>query len=544
MRRVALLLAAAVVGCAPVGGGVGPASTPVPQPSVDELLPMEIPEPSDAELRTDSTAFEAPAAVDIASELLEADAVDPQFDEILSSPLRNQPEIRERIDFWVNFWSTRGSEHFQRYLERMGRYQPLVDEEIDRLGLPRTLRYLPIVESGYNPGAVSRVSAVGLWQFMSGTARFKGLQVDGLVDERLDPVASTPVALDYLAELREQFGSWFMALAAYNSGPGRIGGIIRRNAPDAPRTDSLFWALSDKMPNETSHFVPRLFAATEIAMDPERYGFRVPQAVEPFEYETVEVDDAVSLDVVAELVGVEEAVIQELNPHLRQRVTPPGHTFTVRVPPGRTEGFAARLADVPQRQRVTFLQHRVARGETLSHIAARYGIRVSTLQAANPSVNPRRLRIGQNLIIPTAGVDRARIAAAAPTAPASTGRAEASEGGGETAEVAVTSGRGADVTHVVQPGENPWTISRRYGVTVDELLAWNSLSKGETIYPGRRLSVRGAKVVVYRVQSGDTLSGIAQRHGVSARALAEANGLTLRSVIRPGDEVKIPVGGR
>ncbi|MEZ4422957.1 MAG: LysM peptidoglycan-binding domain-containing protein [Gemmatimonadota bacterium] len=537
--RTGLLALAALTGCAPVGGGPAPAPAPV----ADEVLPLELPEPPVAE--TETPAGEAPVWVDVPDEVAEAAAEDPHLDEILSSPLRNQPEIRERIDFWVNFWSTRGSAHFQRYLDRMGRYQPLVDAEIEARGLPRSLRYLPIVESGYNPGAQSRAAAVGLWQFMSGTARFKGLRVDGIVDERLDPVAATPVALDYLAELREQFGSWFMALAAYNSGPGRIGGIIRRHAPDAPRTDSLFWALSDRMPNETSHFVPRLFAATEIAMDPERYGFRLPAEIEAFDYETVEVDDAVSLDVVAELIDAEEDVILELNPHLRQRVTPPGRPFTVRVPRGRTVGFAERLAEVPQRQRVTFLQHQVARGETLSHIAGRYGIRVSTLQAANPNVNPRRMRIGQTLIIPTGGVDRARIAAATPAAPPSAGRADAAEGGGETTTttVAVATPGGADVTHVVQRGENPWTISRRYGVPVDDLLAWNSLTKGETIHPGTRLQVRGARVVLYRVQSGDTLSGIAARHGVSARAIADANGLTLRSVIRPGDQMKIPVGG-
>jgi len=501
------------------------------------------PSPEEPDAETGVPVLEAPTPTELAgsdedaADYMVPDSVaEPEYlDEILNSPLKDQPEIAERIDFWVNFWSTRGANNFQRYLDRMGRLQPLVDQEIEERGLPRSLRYLPIVESGYNPTAFSRVSAAGLWQFMSATARWKGLRVDGLVDQRLDPVAATPIALEYLEELHEQFGSWFLALAAYNSGPGRVAGVIRRNAPDAELDDALFWELSDKLPNETAHFVPRFFAAARLAMDPERYGLRLPTEIEPLAYETVEVEDAASLDVIAEAAGVEEDVIRELNPHLRQRVTPPGRTYAVRVPPGRSDGFAARLAEVPPSERVTFIQHRVASGETMSHIADEYGIRTSTLRAANPGVSPRRLQIGQRLIIPTAGVDRARIAVAQ----------EEARGQGTTTTTttaSVETGRAVRVSHVVQSGENPWTISRRYGVSVDDLLAWNDLTKGETIYPGLRLDIREARVAVYRVQSGDTLSAIAMRHGISTAALAAANGLTLRSVIRPGDEVTIPSG--
>ncbi len=529
MGRASLVLLAMTTACAPVGVGRAPAT---PEPVPDERTtpdPQFIPETeTPGELLPE---FEAPTDLDLPDSMMEPEYVD----QILNSPLRDQPEIRDRIDYWVEFWSTRGKSNFQRYLDRMGRLEPLVDREIEALGLPRSLRYLPIVESGYNPTVFSRVRAAGLWQFMSGTARWKGLRVDGLVDQRLDPVAATPIALQYLAELHEQFGSWFLALAAYNSGPGRVAGVIRRNAPDAVLDDALFWELSDELPNETAHFVPRFFAAATLAQDPERYGLRTPTEVEPLAYETVDVDGAASLDVIAETVGVEEEVIRELNPHLRQRVTPPGRTYAVRVPPGRAEGFAERFAEVPANERVTFVQHRVARGETLSHIASRYGIGTSALRAANPGVSPRRLQIGQSLIIPTGGVDRARITAAAePQA----GATEQTSSGEVTATA--SGGLGVRVTHVVQSGESPWTISRRYGVSVSDLLTWNDLTEGQTIYPGLRLEVREARIAIYRVQSGDTLSGIAMRHGVSTAALAAANGLTLRSVIKPGDEVTIP----
>ena len=326
----------------------------------------------------------------------------PANDPILTSPYASNPDIQEQVEFWMEFWQGRGRGYFQRYLHRMVLYHPLVDRELKERGLPWSLRYLPVIESGYSPTAVSRVGATGLWQFMSGTARWLGLRVDGFVDERRDPYRATETALDYLVTLNEDFGSWFLALAAYNSGPGRVGRILRRHAPDAPAGDSLFWALTDRFPNETSYFVPKLLAASELAANPARYGFDPPNAGDSLSFDLVEVPDATSLDVVAEAAGVETEDVVGLNPQLVQRVTPVRTPWTVRVPPGHAEGFATRLAEIPPEERVTFVQHRVASGETLSHIAERYGVRVSQLSAANPGVSPRRLQIGQRLIVPTA----------------------------------------------------------------------------------------------------------------------------------------------
>ena len=172
-------------------------------------------------------------------------------DVILDSRWPRHPVIAERTHRWIDFWTGAGASDFARYLTRMTRYASLIDAEISVGELPRSLRYLPIVESGYSPSARSSAGAVGLWQFMSGTAREVGLAVGPLIDERLDPVRATPKALRVLSGHRRRFGSWFLALAAYNAGPGRISGLLRRHAALAPRGDSLYVALYGFLPRET-----------------------------------------------------------------------------------------------------------------------------------------------------------------------------------------------------------------------------------------------------------------------------------------------------
>ena len=320
-------------------------------------------------------------------------------DAIMDSRWARHPDMSARTDEWVRYWSEEGRSNFQIYLERMERYRLVVEPEIAARGMPPSLRVLPILESGYRPAAVSPASAAGLWQFMSGTARSMGLTVTSLVDERRDPVLSTPRALDFLAELNERFGSWYVALAAYNAGPARVAGILRRHDPLAPSGDSLYVALRRELPSETSDFIPKLLAASRIAADPQRYGLEPPGTV-PMVYDEVTVPQATSMDVLADVAGVPQREIEELNPQLLRGFTPYREQTRVRVPEGSGRDFARRYARVPQNERLRFLEHRVGRGETFSHIALRYGVRLAELQAANPRIRPRRLQIGQWLVVP------------------------------------------------------------------------------------------------------------------------------------------------
>ncbi|MEE2847866.1 MAG: transglycosylase SLT domain-containing protein [Gemmatimonadota bacterium] len=320
-------------------------------------------------------------------------------DEILSSPMLRNPEFRAEVDEWIEFWRTRSSRWFPSYLERMAWFEETVDSALAARDLPPSLRYLPVIESGYSPGAVSVASAVGLWQFMAPTARGFGMEINPLVDERRDPYKSTAAAVRFLATLRQDFGSWFLALAAYNSGPARVERVLQRYAPLAPGSDSLYWALRRHLPKETQDFVPKLLGAIVVAGSPASHGYT---AVESggFDFEQVMIPDATTLDVVARAAESTESEIARLNPEYVRGMTPPGRRVLVRVPAGMGSTFQRNYARIPRDERVSFLEHQVSAGETLGHIAREYGVPLADLRAANPLVRPRRLRIGALITVP------------------------------------------------------------------------------------------------------------------------------------------------
>jgi membrane-bound lytic murein transglycosylase D len=324
-----------------------------------------------------------------------------RIDEILATDALRDPEFRAAVDTWTRYWRETAASAVPDFLGRMGSFGSMVDSALAAADMPPSLRYLPFIESGYNPRASSRASAVGMWQFMQSTAGGLGMEVSPLLDERRDPEKSTEAALTFLASLREDFGSWFMALAAYNGGPNRMRRVMDRYAPGVPGSDSLFWALRGHFPRETRDFVPKLFGAVIVAANPEAHGHEaVPHA--PFRFDAVSVPDATTLDVIARAADVPQTEIERLNPQFVRGITPRGRESAVRVPEGRGPAFVAAYELIPPDERVTFVEHRVANGETLSHIALRYGIRVADLQAANPNVRPRALRIGVLLTVPVA----------------------------------------------------------------------------------------------------------------------------------------------
>ncbi|MCL7961488.1 MAG: LysM peptidoglycan-binding domain-containing protein [marine benthic group bacterium] len=376
-------------------------------------------------------------------------------------------EMNEHVERWIDFFTTgNGRTRFRIYLERAGAYEEMIRRRLRQAGLPEDLLYLAMIESGMNPNAYSRAHAVGLWQFIRGTGRLYDLEIGYWLDERRDPFKATDAAVAHLRDLYEDYGSWYLAAAAYNGGPGRVNrGIARTGSND-------FWDLSDArvLRRETRNYVPKLIAATTIAKNPVRYGFDdvVPQP--PLAFDVVEVPDATSFDVLAEAAGTTEDEIRRLNPQYPRRVTPPDTRAEVRVPPGTAATFTTAYAQVPASERVTWLEHVVTRGQTLSHIADRYGVSITAIRATNNNVNPRRLQIGQKLIIPRSGRARARVASAAP-APAP----------------AVTSEDGSRIV-TVQRGDTLWTIARAHGVTTRDLMAMNNL-KSSRIYPGDRLTV-------------------------------------------------------
>lgn len=321
-------------------------------------------------------------------------------DPILSSRWAFHPEIRDATAEWIHRFTETERPWFNSYLSRMARYAPLVDSLLLESGAPASLRYLPIVESGYSPSAVSRASAAGMWQFMAPVARSFGMRVDAVVDERRDPPLATAAALQYLTELEARFDSWFLALAAYNGGPSRVSRLLRKHAPLSPLGDSLFLVIRPHLPRETRDFIPKFLAAATLGGAPHHFGLVPDRELPPLAFDTVTVPDATTLDVVAAAAGATEEEIQELNPHLVRAITPRGRATALRVPPGRGDAFRVAYALIPPDQRVTVTEHVVAAGETLSEIAQLYGIRTAELEAANPRVRPRTLQIGTRLVVP------------------------------------------------------------------------------------------------------------------------------------------------
>lgn len=451
----------------------------------------------------------------------------------------------ERVQYYLDFFRGEARDRMAIWLTRMPKYETLIRTRLQQQGLPSDMIYLALIESGFSNSAVSRSKAAGMWQFMKGTARLYGLRVDPWVDERRDPIKSTDAAARLLSDLRRRFGSLYLAAAAYNAGAGRVGRGLRRlpdDESDDGTSDATFFRLADtkSLRRETKDYVPKLIAAALIAKEPEVYGFAPIAPAAQVLLDSLVVPDATGLEVIARLADTSLAAIRELNPQFLRLATPPGRKMVVRLPPGRGMTVAARYDSLPASKRVTFREHFVSPGETLSGIALRYHVSVDEILAANRSVKPRALRLGQRLIIPTAGVAPPReayaIAADRPARP----RARVDASG----------------LHLVKNGESLWTIARDFSVTIEQLRGWNGLEPSEVLKAGQRIRVNppgnaapgkaglattsSQTVTTHLVRPGDTLSEIAERYDIPESELRRANGLGATSMIRIGDRLKIP----
>jgi membrane-bound lytic murein transglycosylase D len=365
----------------------------------------------------------------------------------------------DRVQFWIDFLQGRNQERTHLWLEREGMYGEFIRSRLRDRGMPEDLFYLAMIESGLSNRAVSHAAAVGIWQFIAETGRRYGLEVSAYVDERRDPVMATEAALDYLEYLYDRFGSWYLAAAGYNSGENRVGRIMREMTGSERGTDDDYWRIAPRLPRETRDYVPLMLAAGYIGKDPNGHGFYGIEHHPPLTFEKVEVAGGISLAAVARAAHVDESAVRDLNPHLVRGITPPGREWELRVPVGRRAIVLANLDQAVEETRVATVPHRVRRGETLTHIARRHGLRVDALRAANPGVNPTRLQVGQSIQVP---VGEARIASSAP-APRWT-------------------------TYQVRRGDTLSHIAVRHGVTVSQIRQWNGI--GTRIYAGQRLRIQ------------------------------------------------------
>jgi membrane-bound lytic murein transglycosylase D len=271
---------------------------------------------------------------------------------------------------------------------------------LEKAGLPAQLSWLPLVESWFKVRALSRASALGMWQFISSTGMRYGLDRDAWVDERLDPERATDAAIAYLVDLHDLFGDWPKALAAYNCGEARVERLSRQSSEYVD-----FWDLYLMLPGETRRYVPRLFAALQIIENPAKYGLVLPQADDPpSSLATVRVERSVRLDRLDAALGLEAGTLAALNPALRRQATPK-RAFDLRLPAGREEALLAQIGALPEwtPPAPQYAIHRVRSGDTLSRIAARYHSSVSAIMRANNLRSAKRLRVGQRLRVPLRG---------------------------------------------------------------------------------------------------------------------------------------------
>jgi len=376
--------------------------------------------------------------------------------------------VNRQVEYFLDKYQNSQRQTFRKWLERSGRYLPMIQEELRQAGMPLDLVYLPMIESGYRLTAYSRARAVGPWQFIRSTGRRYGLAVNNYVDERRDPIKATRAAIAFLSDLYKEFNSWPLAVAAYNAGQGRVRKAIRKTG------SRDFWELAKTkhLKKETRYYVPKLIAAILIAKDPSSYGFDDIVYDEPLAFETIDVPKWTALQAVA--IACDEPLedIRNLNRQLRHAITPPGNSlYSIKVPVGKKELLAENLPRVAATVTTGYKTHVVRRGETVTRICNKYNINKKTFLKSN-NLRTANLKSGQRLRIPYKTTSYKLMD-----------------------ENMMSAGLGPAkmlpenlVMHKVRPGETISELASRYNVSMHMIAAWNGINDLGRIRAGQQLA--------------------------------------------------------
>ena len=439
--------------------------------------------------------------------------------------------LNDQVVAYVEYFQNRHRDFFAASLARSGRYVEAFQTVFESAGIPKDLVFMAHVESAFKTNAYSRSRAKGIFQFIAGTGRRYGLRIDSWVDERSDPEKSAHAAAAYLKDLYGMFGDWYLALAAYNAGEGKVS----RSLAQTKKSD--FWSLAStrSLRAETRNYVPAILAATLIAKQPGKFGFDVDRE-RPVATDIVMIEGQTDLRVLARLGDVDPETMRQMNPQLRRGVTPPGGGTAVRVPDGLGTVIAQAYASLPAADRLVLARHQVGKGESLGMIAGRYGVSSMAIARANHLGKGSTVKPGQELVIPAVvaaapPVDGTRMGAVSyrvrrgdtlssiarnyrSSAPAiasasgigihsplrvgqrlvipSKGHRVRQPSGTHAPAAASASAAVATkpVTHTVRRGETLYRIADKYQVTVDQICALNSITADGVLYPGTRLKIR------------------------------------------------------
>jgi len=462
--------------------------------------------------------------------------------------------INKQVEFYLNTFQNRQRRYFKRWLARSGKYLPYIQEKFHQAGLPRDLAYLAMIESGFNPSAYSRARAVGLWQFMKSTGRNYGLRVNRWIDERRDPEKATMAAIAYLDALHSEFGDWYLAVASYNAGEGKIRrGIKRYKTRD-------FWQLAHHrfLRLETKRYVPKLIAAIMIAREPAKYGFTDIKYQRPVPCDLVTVPARTDLAAVAAAAKTDIRTIRELNNALRKNQTPPNpENFQVKVPLGSRPLVVQNLKRLHPVVTTGWKTHIVRRGDTLARICRRYRLNKKTLLKAN-NLHTARLHRGRHLRIPYR-----------------TTRYVLLNEGETMATRYAHSGKNTPlILHQLKKGETLSKISKQYQVPVALIKQWNDIKNVRRIRVGQQIALyvdrpgrispieptvssgphyltltdtkkqkpgyneTDYELTWYKVRNGDSIWTIARRFRVSATDIRRWNNLR-SNLIHPGKKLVV-----
>ncbi|AFJ03269.1 Membrane-bound lytic murein transglycosylase D precursor [Methylophaga frappieri] len=418
------------------------------------------------------------------------------------------PETQTRLS-----WFVKHPDYVNRVVERARPYLFYIVDELDKRDMPMEIALLPIIESGYQPFAVSSSGAAGIWQFIPGTGKVFGLEQTWWYDGRRDVIRSTDAALDYLQKLHGYFGDWQLAIAAYNAGEGTVGRAIKRNQELGLDTD--FWSLD--LPVETTGYIPKLLAVAHLIKRPAQYDIALsPVQNVPF-LSVVETGSQLDMAVAADLAGMDKDQLYQLNPGYSRWATAPDGPHQLVLPISKASAFKSALARLPENKRLSWRRHTVRRGDSLGKIASEHQTTVNAIKTAN-QLSSNLIKTGAELIIPAAGQS-------APTVsqPSKQKRSQ----------------------YTVKPGDSWWHIARKYNVDVGDLVSWNNKSAQDMLHVGQAIIVwqpmqkSHKQTVNYTIRNGDSLWKISRQFNVSVADVKVWNNLSEFSLLQPGQKLTL-----
>jgi len=413
-----------------------------------------------------------------------------------------------QVESYIRYFQGKGRKGFNIWLRRYVQYKELILPILEEYDLPEELIVVSMIESGFDPKAVSKAKAVGLWQFMYSTGKQYGLKRNWYIDERQDPVKSTRAAAKYFVDLYDEFEDWYLVLAAYNTGPGRLNRALNLHET------SDYWQLYS-LPKDTKNYIPYYLSSAIILKNPEKYGFKIPK-VSPLKFDIVTIEKSADLSVIAKSADTKVSTIKKLNPELRQPATPSNGPYVLNIPLGKKDSFYEKFNKIPDDEKfaVQNVEHRVKKGENLISIASKYRVLVADLQTINNISNKDFLSIGQRLKIPVKG--------------------------------GLYSNYPEKVIYKVRSGDTLGHIAEEYNTRASEIRKWNNMGGSSLIRPGQKLTlfVKGQPVKdtpkknVYIVKSGDSLGKIARKNNTSVNKIKNWNNIK-SDTIYPGQKLTI-----